>query len=43
MLFRSDKMAADLDYVPMPDTVKALIHKEWANIKDGAGKTVTVK
>jgi len=38
-----DKMAADLDYVPMPDTVKALIHKEWANIKDGAGKTVTVK
>jgi len=38
-----DKMAADLDYVPMPDAVKALIHKEWANIKDGAGKTVTVK
>ncbi|WP_374431819.1 phosphate ABC transporter substrate-binding protein PstS [Ideonella dechloratans] len=38
-----DKMAADLDYVPMPDSVKALIHKEWAGIKDGAGKVVTVK
>jgi len=38
-----DKMAADLDYVPMPDSVKGLIHKEWANIKDGAGKVVTFK
>ncbi|WP_374585382.1 phosphate ABC transporter substrate-binding protein PstS [Ideonella dechloratans] len=38
-----DKMAADLDYVPMPDSVKALIHKEWAGIKDGAGKVVSVK
>ncbi|MCO5976695.1 phosphate ABC transporter substrate-binding protein PstS [Ideonella oryzae] len=38
-----DKMAADLDYVPMPDAVKGLIRKEWAGIKDGAGKTVTVK
>jgi phosphate transport system substrate-binding protein len=38
-----DKMAADLDYVPMPDSVKGLIHKEWAGIKDGAGKVVSVK
>jgi phosphate transport system substrate-binding protein len=39
-----DKMAADLDYVPMPDSVKALVHKLWAdNIKDGAGKTVAAK
>src|SRR5882672_2656680 len=30
-----DKMAADLDYVPMPDSVKVLVHKLWAdNIKD---------
>jgi len=39
-----DKMAADLDYVPMPDSVKALVHKLWAdNIKDASGKTVAAK
>ena len=39
-----DKMAADLDYVPMPDSVKGLVHKLWAdNIKDAAGKTVAAK
>ena len=25
-----DKMAADLDYVPLPDTVKELVRKQWA-------------
>ena len=36
-----DKMAADLDYVPMPDPVVQLIQSEWkAKIKDSAGKSV---
>ncbi|MEO7336613.1 MAG: phosphate ABC transporter substrate-binding protein PstS, partial [Caldimonas sp.] len=39
-----DKMAADLDYVPMPDAVKALSRKLWADqIKDATGATVAVK
>ena len=39
-----DKMAAELDYVPMPDAVKALVHKLWADsIKDASGKTVAAK
>jgi phosphate transport system substrate-binding protein len=38
-----DKMAADLDYVPLPDSVKALIRKQWGEIKDGSGKTVAIK
>ena len=38
-----DKAAADLDYVALPDTLKALIHTKWAGIKDTAGKTVATK
>ena len=39
-----DKMAAELDYVPMPDSVKALVRKLWADsIKDASGKAVAVK
>ena len=39
-----DKMAADLDYVPMPDAVKAMIRKQWAdNIKDASGKAIAYK
>jgi len=39
-----DKMAADLEYVPLPDTLKALIRKTWAdNIKDAAGKAIAYK
>ena len=38
-----DKTAADLDYVPMPDTVKAAIMKSWDAIKDTSGKTVAVR
>ncbi|HJV69756.1 phosphate ABC transporter substrate-binding protein PstS [Ideonella sp.] len=38
-----DKMADDLDYVPLPDLVKALVHKQWANIKDAGGKPVAQK
>lgn len=36
-----DKMAEDLDYIPMPDNVVADVEKMWAaDIKDSAGKPV---
>jgi phosphate transport system substrate-binding protein len=36
-----DKLATDLNYVPMPDAVVALIHAEWkAKIKDASGKPI---
>ena len=38
-----DKAAADLDYVALPDALKALIHTKWTAIKDTAGKTVASK
>jgi len=39
-----DKTAEDLDYVPMPASVKAQIEKLWATeIKDGSGKNVAYK
>jgi len=39
-----DKMAMELDYVPMPDSVKVLVHKLWADhVKDVSGKTVSLK
>jgi phosphate transport system substrate-binding protein len=37
------KVAADLDYVPMPATVVAAIQKSWSDIKDNAGKPVAYK
>ncbi|MCS4509280.1 phosphate ABC transporter substrate-binding protein PstS [Xylophilus ampelinus] len=38
-----DKTASDLDYVPMPDAVKATILKSWDAIKDTSGKTVALR
>ena len=39
-----DKTAADLDYVPMPASVKAQIEKLWASeLKDGSGKAVAYR
>ncbi|MBU0588607.1 MAG: phosphate ABC transporter substrate-binding protein PstS [Gammaproteobacteria bacterium] len=38
-----DKTADDLDYVPMPASVKAAIEKSWANIKDSSGKAIAYK
>jgi phosphate transport system substrate-binding protein len=36
---KGDKMAEELDYVPMPDTVVGAIEKAWAQqIKDASGK-----
>ena len=38
-----DKTADDLDYVPMPVSVKTAIEKSWADIKDATGKSVALK
>ena len=38
-----DKTADDLDYVPMPANVKAIIEKAWGDIKDASGKSVATK
>ena len=38
-----DKMATELEYVPLPDAVKTLVRKEWSQIKDGSGKVVAAK
>lgn len=39
-----DKMADELDYVPLPDSVKDLIRKEWSSsLKDSAGKAIAWK
>ena len=39
-----DKMADDLDYVPLPASVKNLVRKQWAdNLKDAAGKAIALK
>jgi len=35
-----DKMALDLDYVPMPDTVVKQVQAEWKKIQDGSGKPI---
>jgi phosphate transport system substrate-binding protein len=38
-----DKTADSLDYVPMPDVVKASIEKAWGEIKDASGKPIAFK
>jgi phosphate transport system substrate-binding protein len=39
-----DKMADDLDYVPLPASVKDLVRKQWADqIKDASGKAIAFK
>lgn len=40
---KGDKMASDLDYVPMPDKVVELVEKSWANIVGADGKRVWTK
>lgn len=37
------KMADDLDYVPMPDSVIGTIEKAWGDVKDTSGKAVAFK
>jgi phosphate transport system substrate-binding protein len=36
------KMADELDYVPLPESLIKLIHGSWTQIKDAAGKPVWV-
>ena len=39
-----DKMADDLDYVPLPPAVKDLVRKLWTdNLKDAGGKAIAFK
>lgn len=38
-----DKLAADLDYVPLPDSVKTLVRAQWAQVKDTSGKALAFK
>ena len=38
-----DQTADDMDYVPMPVSVKAAIEKSWSDIKDTVGKPVAFK
>lgn len=38
-----DETANGLDYVPMPEVVKAQVFKAWAEIKDGTGQSVSWK
>ena len=35
---QGDKMAAELEYVSLPDSLKALVRKQWGEIKDTGGK-----
>lgn len=38
-----DKMADELDYVPMPDSVKSVIRTHWRKITDSSGKGIVVQ
>ena len=38
-----DKMATELEYVPLPDAVKALVRNAWGEIKHPSGKVVAFK
>ncbi len=35
------KMADELDYVPLPDSLVKTIHTAWGEIKDSSGKTIS--
>ncbi len=35
---KGDKMAADLDYIPMPDAVVKMVEATWTQVVDTAGK-----
>ncbi|TAM50050.1 MAG: phosphate ABC transporter substrate-binding protein PstS [Burkholderiaceae bacterium] len=43
VLKNGDKTAEDLDYVPMPATVKPVLVKSWDEVKDASGKAVAFK
>jgi phosphate transport system substrate-binding protein len=35
-----DKMADDLDYVPVPEALENIIRAQWRKITDGSGKGI---
>jgi phosphate transport system substrate-binding protein len=37
------KMADELDYVALPESVVAMVNKAWADIKDSSGKQISFK
>jgi len=38
-----DQAAADLEYISLPDALKAQIRRDWAGVKDPAGKAIALK
>jgi len=38
-----DAMATELHYVPMPDAVKTLVRRQWALLRDAAGKPIAFR
>jgi phosphate transport system substrate-binding protein len=38
-----DAMATQLEYVPLPPSVKDLVRREWAKVQDGSGKAIAFK
>jgi phosphate transport system substrate-binding protein len=38
-----DKTADNLDYVTMPESVKAAIRKSWGEIKDASGNVIAAE
>jgi phosphate transport system substrate-binding protein len=38
-----DKMAAELEYVALPDSVKNLVRKSWSDVRDSGGKPIAFK
>ncbi|MES2090434.1 MAG: phosphate ABC transporter substrate-binding protein PstS [Pseudomonadota bacterium] len=38
-----DQTAAQLEYVPLPATLKDLVRKQWTSVTDAAGKPLSIK
>jgi phosphate transport system substrate-binding protein len=38
-----DKMSSELEYVPLPASVKDLVRKSWGDVKDSSGKAIAFK
>lgn len=38
-----DQMSTELDYVPLPDSVKQLVRRAWGDVRDPAGKPIAFR
>lgn len=38
-----DQMSTELDYVPLPDSVKQLVRRAWGDIRDAGGKPIAFR